>query len=159
MKKLIPFVMLMIGFQSVAQIRIESANPKSRVSIELGGNTGYYRDRHYGRYIRPYEYLRLSSHQEARLYDMLYALESRRLDQRAYDDMLYRDLQRLLDRRQFALWNDRYYAPRYQRVQYRPQHDNRYSNGRGKAKGHHKNDNRRDWNNHKGHNGHGPHRR
>lgn len=112
MKKLILFVVLLFGIQSFAQIRIQGSNHNGSVSIEVGNNS-YHRDRHYVRYIRPYEYLHLSRAQEAQLYDMLYALEARRLSQRAYDDLLYRDLQRLLDRRQFRLWESRYYKPKY----------------------------------------------
>lgn len=151
MKKLIPFIVLILGFEAAAQIRIESSNPKSRVSVEIGGNSGYYRDRHYANYIRPYEYLRLSARQEARLYDMLYSLESRRLSQRAYDDMLYRDLRHLLDRRQFSMWENRYYAPRYK------SHHNHKSHhhNKGRGKGHNKH-HKKDWRDHRGH---GSHRR
>ena len=145
MKKLIPILMLFIGFQTVAQIRIEGRNTNGRVLVEVGGNNNYYRDQHYSRYIRPYDYLRLSRHQEAILYDALYRLESRRLSQRAYDDMLYRDLQRILDRNQFRTWENRYCAKR----SYHKPHYNNHG-PRGKAKGHYKkHDNR-----HKNHGGH-----
>lgn len=138
MKKLIPFIALLIGVSSEAQIRFESSNPKGRVSIEVGSGHQY-NDRYYASYLRPYDYLRLTARQEALLYDRLYALERQRLNQRVYDEMLYRDLQRILNRHQFRSWENRYYAPRYYKKHHKPHHKSHHK-GKGyyKGKGHHK---------------------
>ena len=120
MKKLIPFILLFVGTQSIAQIRIQGANQRGSVSIEVGGNTNYRQDIYNPRYVQPYHYLRLSPRQEDRIHDLIYSLESRRLSQRAYDDILHRDLSRILDRKQFALWQDRYYTPKYRQHKVKP---------------------------------------